>query len=257
MKRICGIKSVKIQTILEIPTVKPTQCFTQRENPYNELAFYISGSDRVEFGDNVHITKAGMVKFQPKKERGIKHTITNLESVKSVDIFFEADGELPSISLTSTFSDHAEIKSLFLKAAKAWQKRDTGYLNKCTSIFYRILYLIEKNEEGASPQDGDILSPAIEYIHANYLTAKFPYSEMPALCGISGSYFRRLFLKRFDCTLIDYIRRLKMNHACELLNSSQYKSIADVAKRCGYEDVFYFSKVFKSHVGVSPGKYMK
>jgi AraC-like DNA-binding protein len=44
---------------------------------------------------------------------------------------------------------------------------------------------------------------------------------------------------------------MKMDWACILLAES-HLNISEVARRVGYEDAFYFSKVFKTHLGLSP-----
>ncbi|MBT3293675.1 MAG: helix-turn-helix transcriptional regulator [Verrucomicrobia bacterium] len=51
-----------------------------------------------------------------------------------------------------------------------------------------------------------------------------------------------------------WITHIKLEFACELLRTSRFP-VAEVARRSGYEDAFYFSRVFKKQMGVSPLKY--
>jgi two-component system response regulator YesN len=53
-----------------------------------------------------------------------------------------------------------------------------------------------------------------------------------------------------------YISDLRMKHARKLLSTTTY-SITDTAKRCGFEDVYYFSNFFKKFHGSSPTEYRK
>jgi AraC-like DNA-binding protein len=53
---------------------------------------------------------------------------------------------------------------------------------------------------------------------------------------------------------IDYFIHLKMQRACYLIKAENTK-IKIVARELGYEDQFYFSRLFKSHIGVSPNEY--
>ncbi len=51
-------------------------------------------------------------------------------------------------------------------------------------------------------------------------------------------------------------RRQKLELACSLLETRSVDfSIAEIARRVGYEDPLYFSKVFRRHVGMSPSRY--
>ena len=98
------------------------------------------------------------------------------------------------------------------------------------------------------------LNTAIEYIHAHYTDSQFQYALLPSLCGISYTYFKKLFLERFCMTPSEYIKNLKLRLACELLLSNQF-SVTQVAEACGFQDLCYFSKFFKANVGIAPSQY--
>ena len=57
-------------------------------------------------------------------------------------------------------------------------------------------------------------------------------------------------------TFSDYIVSLRMQKARELLRDES-KSIEQIAELVGYNDYFYFTKVFKKSQGISPSKYRK
>ncbi len=72
-----------------------------------------------------------------------------------------------------------------------------------------------------------------------------------AACGISVYHLCRLF-KRFDReTGYQFLVRMKMNHAAELL-AEPHTQVKEVAERLGYNDAFHFSRVFKRVHGISP-----
>ncbi|WP_233146948.1 helix-turn-helix domain-containing protein [Paenibacillus selenitireducens] len=78
--------------------------------------------------------------------------------------------------------------------------------------------------------------------------------DAEALCRrhhISISTLRRLIHKNTGYSLHEYVHRLKISEAKNmLLNTDQ--SIKDIAISLGFKDVFYFSRLFKKFVGVSP-----
>ena len=88
----------------------------------------------------------------------------------------------------------------------------------------------------------------------HYHDVKFDYENLISLSGLSYSYFKKLFIDKYGCPPVKYITKLKINRACELLMTGKF-SISEIANLCGFENVYYFSNVFKKHTGVSPKNY--
>jgi transcriptional regulator GlxA family with amidase domain len=54
----------------------------------------------------------------------------------------------------------------------------------------------------------------------------------------------------------EYVNRIRVSHALEIIRAENLP-ISDVALACGFSDAFYFSRVFKQHIGVPPSKVKK
>ena len=54
----------------------------------------------------------------------------------------------------------------------------------------------------------------------------------------------------------DYLTKLRMEKAAELLSTGKYK-VREVAEMTGYSDAFYFSKVLKKYLGVTPARFLQ
>lgn len=70
----------------------------------------------------------------------------------------------------------------------------------------------------------------------------------------SPSHFSRLFKKKTGYAPIDYFIRLKMQKACELLETTD-QQVSEIGYALGYPDIYYFSRIFKKVVGLSPRQY--
>lgn len=81
-------------------------------------------------------------------------------------------------------------------------------------------------------------------------------SNYAELCAISESYFHLLFKRWSGYSPVDYRNRLRISHAKAILQNTPM-SIGEVSLAVGFEDRFYFSRVFKSVTGVSPQRYRK
>ncbi|WP_239631125.1 AraC family transcriptional regulator [Paenibacillus sp. H1-7] len=86
---------------------------------------------------------------------------------------------------------------------------------------------------------------------ADYLYRPFDAQELCEQHHISFPTLRRLVSKYTGYPLNEYVHRLKMAEAKNILLNTD-KSLKEIASTLGYQDVFYFSRLFKKIVGVSP-----
>jgi transcriptional regulator GlxA family with amidase domain len=94
---------------------------------------------------------------------------------------------------------------------------------------------------------------AVEYMVQN-VDKPLRVAELAGVANVSLSHFFSLFRRRTGCSPIDYFMRLRIRRACRLLESTTIK-IKDIATAVGYDDPFYFSRVFKSLSAVAPVYY--
>jgi len=76
-------------------------------------------------------------------------------------------------------------------------------------------------------------------------------AALARMAGWSIPHFSERFRECFGASPIDYVIRQRIHHASYLLSDLNL-SVAEIAARVGYEDVFHFSKLFKRHSGASP-----
>jgi AraC-like DNA-binding protein len=72
--------------------------------------------------------------------------------------------------------------------------------------------------------------------------------------GLSAPYFSTVFKEEMGENLSNYLNRLRVDRAAKLLIETDL-SLSEIAGSCGFEDQSWFSKIFKSYTGLSPGKY--
>ncbi len=101
--------------------------------------------------------------------------------------------------------------------------------------------------------DSDSFEKMVAYVDANY-SEKITLDELSKRFGFSRNYICDLFSKRYNTSLTQYIADVRMRHAAELLRDSN-KTIKDIAISCGYTNMTYFYRVFKSCHGMSAGEF--
>ena len=91
-------------------------------------------------------------------------------------------------------------------------------------------------------------------IHS-HLFANLTIDQLAALAGFSRSGFKRKFREVFNTSPAKYIREQRLNHAAELLASSDHLTISEIAYQCAFNDVANFSSSFRKHFGHSPSEW--
>ncbi|MBC8061152.1 MAG: response regulator [Clostridiaceae bacterium] len=100
-----------------------------------------------------------------------------------------------------------------------------------------------------------VIEKARKYIESNYIK-EITLDELSQHVSMSTYYFSRIFSKIEGMTFRDYLIKIRMEKAKNLLRQGD-KSIKQVALEVGYIDQNYFSKAFKKYTNLSPKEYIK
>ncbi len=150
------------------------------------------------------------------------------------------------------------------KAIETWhniyQTLEMGYSieNLCNANFclYHLIAVFlfpQRHISNERDEQVDIITQTILNMRNN-LSKKLSVEDMARMHKLSVSHFSNLFRKATGMPPIDYFIQLKMQRACQLLYANGSK-IKMVASELGYEDPYYFSRIFKKHIGTSPEQY--
>ena len=78
--------------------------------------------------------------------------------------------------------------------------------------------------------------------------------EMASHARLSPPHFGAMFKRQMNCSPLEFHIRLRMQAACELLETTQ-RTVAEIAYALGYDDPLYFSRLFRQKVGRPPTSY--
>lgn len=96
---------------------------------------------------------------------------------------------------------------------------------------------------------------AKEYMNENYYK-DLTLMEVADKVSITAGYLSSLFSQKMDCTFIDYLNEIRIDHACTYLRQNYLKTY-EIAYKVGFNDEKYFSKVFRKITGMSPSEYKR
>ncbi|WP_214627612.1 helix-turn-helix domain-containing protein [Paenibacillus agaridevorans] len=95
-----------------------------------------------------------------------------------------------------------------------------------------------------------------QYIEEQYNNADLSLSHLSDVFNFSTSYLSRLFREAFGMKFIDFVTRVRMEKAIELLAETE-EAIQDIGRAVGYDQSLTFIRVFKKYTGETPGQYRK
>lgn len=151
-----------------------------------------------------------------------------------------------------------------LHIEQAWQvcvQEPKGYEFQIREELSKLLFLLCTNEnlEGRripsakEQRNGERIKFMLQFIQM-HLSEEISIEDIARSSNISVSECLRCFRATVGVSPMRYVKQLRLELACELLQETTQK-VADIAAQCGYEDESYFSKLFREAKGCTPSVY--
>ena len=163
------------------------------------------------------------------------------------------DVELP-FPLVSHIGISEELLYLYNELTLVWLKKSPGFEIEARALLLMILHIyLKRFYYNINVQNIDSrIQKTIRYILSN-LHKPIKVEELARIAGVTTAYFGTLFKKYTGSSAKEYINKMKISNAENILLSGEF-SVKDAAYKCGFEDIFYFSKLFKTIKGYPPSK---
>ncbi len=98
------------------------------------------------------------------------------------------------------------------------------------------------------------VNEALAYIN-EHLTGPFSERDLAAISGRSSSAFSRSFRRHTGMSLVQYVNRLRINLACQMLMSEADMTITEICYAAGYNNISNFNRQFLAQKGMSPSRF--
>lgn len=226
-------------------------------HPYWEILYYIEGAGTLDIGGEKIEFSPGHIVLQPPN---VIHSEYSKEKFRN--IYFHFEGFIPPKSTKfSVFKDNQDrdFGKLVWMALKIYNE-NTAYSNrilrKLVETMYEYLYMWSEKKVDLDPSVEAIKNGIMQ----NFSNASLDINEEIKRSGFSIDHFRRLFTEEVGCTPHQYLTKIRLKHAEELLKHQYYRpplKIKEVALLCGFTDPYYFSRLYKNIAGESPSQTMQ
>lgn len=126
---------------------------------------------------------------------------------------------------------------------------------KLRSLFTLLLVMLARTGERKKDNAPERMTQVEMFIQAHF-NEKITLSRLAAVACRSESQLIRAFRSKFGATPVDYLLKVRLEHAGKLLTESDM-TVSEVAANTGFTDSNYFIKQFRRRYGVSPGRFRR
>ena len=217
------------------------------------LVYFTEGKTTYDFSYAVLTAEAGTVIYLPK-DSVYEMNISERSKYVCVDFDFvptdtprraEVYKDLPS-----------SVINEFMKLFYNRNRLDPWGLPETFSSLYKVYAAALRSKYKSYTQSSAKTAEAIKYILENYSDPAFSVSDVADRIGISQMHLRRLVKAKINMSPVQYVTHLRIEKAKNILRTSNLM-ISEVAALSGFADQYYFSREFKTVVGISPTEYKK
>lgn len=143
------------------------------------------------------------------------------------------------LNLCRTYIDSPYVSPLFVKAQ----------LLICWQIFF------QHRLDGTKIREDSRILDAILFLRQHF-HEEISITRLSQLVNLSEGQLSRLFKQQTGLSIITYLNRIRLTHACHLLTNGD-DSISDIAFSCGFRNISNFNRLFKKNLHCSPLAYRK
>ena len=248
-----------ISVVNEMKSLGVTSAFYRKSKRSGEMkdrrvaAFNIRISGEIEFcfEDKTIRVKEGEMIYLPKGSNYKTRLISEESAFIVINLSEDFFPGLPKLYSLENFPQSYQAFTTF---GDLWNFGNTGDRYRCLSLLYELCSFVYKYEnlKYHDKKKSMVIEPAIEYLKDHIYDTNLKIDGLHQLCGISHTYFRKLFIKRFAMSPKNYVVEKRLSHAKNIIDSGEMDSVKQLALSVGYQDPLYFSKAFKAKYGISP-----
>jgi AraC-like DNA-binding protein len=219
---------------------------------FHDITYVVAGAGCYMIDDVRYDVSAGdLIYIPPERKRQAWTIASNLMELYAINFFLE---DVMPFDYVSPLGFDPKLISYFSQLTRCWTEKEEMYQLDAGALTLQIISELYRRLRMNKPVNH--LDERIEriknYINENY-HQKLSLSNLARLVGLSPVYLGALFSQKEACSVKEYINKVRVQNAYEIIRTERL-SVNNVALDCGYTDAFYFSRVFKKYIGVSPSK---
>jgi AraC-like DNA-binding protein/quercetin dioxygenase-like cupin family protein len=254
----------RLPEVLSLGTMlfDPVWSQTKHRSAFSELLHVVSGRLTVVTSTGRAPAEAGETVWIPT-EVSHRDEFDPEEGLEVFTVFFVWPGEAAAPGAkrrVRRLSFHPDTARLLADLrATPLEEGDEAPRSLRARLLTILLAMLEPQRAPGAAEVGvrrrELADRALRYVHEHY-HEPISLGAMAEALHVSPYYLSHVFSESGQTTLFACLTQIRMDRARELLREGGHK-VAEVADAVGYPDPHYFSRVFKRHVGCTPGAYAR
>lgn len=147
------------------------------------------------------------------------------------------------------------FEELYQNLSMGYSMENLEYASICLWYLLGSYSYLPQFERIRAIQASEIIEKSILYMQ-NHLETKVTLDDLAKSCNLSASHYSLVFKRKTSRSPLAYYNNLKIQRACQMLDFTELH-IKEIAMQLNFEDQFYFSRVFRRYIGVSPAEYRR
>jgi len=219
-----------------------------KHNNY-EIMLYLQGTGYLRTQNTDHPFSPGSIIIVPP---GMEHGSTSKNGFKNISVSGNFENLLHFEDIVTLFDNEQNEGKMLATIIYNNRNRKNDYVSKlCTAYIHFILQYISTIDNMSVS-----VHKMISEIENNFYDHNIDLHNLLQNSGYTQDYIRSHFKKITGKTPTAFLTDIRIKHAAFLIDIyANTLSLHQIAEQCGYADYVYFSKTFKSILGVSPKEY--
>lgn len=161
-------------------------------------------------------------------------------------------------SITPLFIDRIEERILLFNEIlqnleMGYSIDNINYANICLRYFLASFLYLPQFRQIRKSAERDFVDLSVNYMKSN-INKKITLDDLAKEANLSISHYSIKFKRKTGKSPLDYFIQLKVQKACQLLDHTSLR-INEISLAVGYDDPYYFSRIFKKIMYLSPSEY--
>ncbi|UKS30909.1 AraC family transcriptional regulator [Paenibacillus sp. HWE-109] len=241
---------------------KEREQFSLGEDTYSGWCMLAADSGRFNFSfaedsQSEQTAEFGELVFCPPGQTFKRHALERI-SFHFAEFLVEGPWQLPS---KVRMMDVGRLSSTF-RYLQEWQDEDSSEQDTADAqhLLEDLLFMVHqervKTERKPSSSLDPLMNRAAAFLESHALDHRLSLQELAGTLGIGASQLTRRFQVTFGMSPVRYLTRVRLSRA-RLLLIETTDTLDAIAEQCGFQNAFYFSRVFSQHMQISPSAYRR
>ncbi|MCR8634186.1 helix-turn-helix transcriptional regulator [Paenibacillus radicis (ex Xue et al. 2023)] len=240
----------------------PDHRFPQRMIDYYALHFVMNGKIRHVYGEQqIELAKGDVFCAYP----GVVYRHFIIPSDQPLEMIWVSidGGQTPLLLEKAGFRPSApyvlsligkELETSLVHLFSQHEDNSSRRQVELIAAIYRIFGLMipQKSTDKSDAGPAAWIPRSIEYMNMHY-TENINVQDVAAYISVHRAYFSKIFSQQIGMTPIQYLQKLRMERALQLLQQTRH-TVTEIAIMLGYPDLYSFTRAFSKHYAASPSK---